>query len=221
MRNKIWDVISPVVFLLLGEVLITAICLMIGSAVFRISLEDVEYLNYTNFPTIVNIIWFAAMLFLVRPYYRADRVRFSCAEEKMSAGRSFLWGAVCAAAAIGWNFFLTGVLGLATDSEEIYGYNQNPALLILSTCVLGPIVEEVVFRGMVYRRARLYAGVWPAILISAALFGVYHLNLAQGIYAAGFGIVLAYYYECTGRLEACIAVHAAANLAALLFGVFT
>jgi membrane protease YdiL (CAAX protease family) len=65
-------------------------------------------------------------------------------------------------------------------------------LMLLYVVVLGPIMEELVFRGLIYRFARLALPFWGANILQAALFAVYHGNIVQGIYAFIFGIVLGY-----------------------------
>lgn len=66
--------------------------------------------------------------------------------------------------------------------------------------ILAPLGEELVFRGVVFHYARkAVAGMkspkkafWIANCIQALLFGIYHLNLVQGIYAFAIGLVLGY-----------------------------
>ncbi len=65
-------------------------------------------------------------------------------------------------------------------------------LMIIYVVVLGPILEELIFRGLIYRFARLALPFWGANILQAALFAVYHANIVQGIYAFIFGIVLGY-----------------------------
>lgn len=53
----------------------------------------------------------------------------------------------------------------------------------LATAVGAPIVEELMFRGVIYRRLRRMAGVIPSAIIVSLLFGVYHGNWIQAPYA--------------------------------------
>ena len=68
---------------------------------------------------------------------------------------------------------------------------QNPLLLIAATVLLGPVAEEMIFRGMTYRRVKNYLGTGWAVGISSVLFGIYHGNTIQFLYAAVLGILLA------------------------------
>ena len=52
---------------------------------------------------------------------------------------------------------------------------------------------------------------WVAVMISALLFGLYHGNLVQGIYAFIMGCLLALVYEWTGSFVAPVLFHMIAN----------
>ena len=80
-----------------------------------------------------------------------------------------------------------------TEMVETSGFSDYSLLWAAATLILAPLMEETVFRGMIYgylRRAG--AGFVAANLIQAVLFGVYHMNLIQGIYAALAGFLLGY-----------------------------
>ncbi|MCD7708790.1 MAG: CPBP family intramembrane metalloprotease, partial [Clostridiales bacterium] len=56
-------------------------------------------------------------------------------------------------------------------------------LLILYSVILGPIGEELLFRGVTMRLAGKVFPFWIANIFQAILFGVFHMNLLQGSYA--------------------------------------
>lgn len=94
-----------------------------------------------------------------------------------------------------------------------YLFNPNMAVInILSIGILAPIAEEMVFRGLVYRRMRDYFSVPAAVILSAAAFGIYHGNVVQAIYAGALGILLALLYERYKTIWAPILAHMAANI---------
>lgn len=92
----------------------------------------------------------------------------------------------------------------------------NPLLMVFSVGFFGPLVEELVFRGMIFGRLRRAFMFWPSAVISAALFGIYHMNIVQGIYAGVFGLVLAYVFEKTESIWGCYILHAAFNCSSYL-----
>jgi glutamate-5-semialdehyde dehydrogenase len=91
---------------------------------------------------------------------------------------------------------------------------QGPLLAV----VIGPITEEIVFRGIVLRGLLGRWRPWPAIIASAALFALMHFNPAQTPVALGLGIVLGWVYVRTRSLGLCILGHAINNSATYLPG---
>ena len=115
---------------------------------------------------------------------------------------------------------LSGLVRLLANDYQEVGEALFPAgqeaLSLFTVGLLAPLAEELVFRGVIFPRLRgLYRGVVPAVF-SAVLFGAFHGNLAQGIYAFCLGFVFAWGYEKTGRFGAAIALHIAANACSLI-----
>ena len=73
------------------------------------------------------------------------------------------------------------------------GLTDSPsATLILYAVFLGPIGEELTFRGVTLSFARKGLPFWAANILQAVLFGIFHLNVIQGIYAFFIGLCLGY-----------------------------
>ena len=90
-----------------------------------------------------------------------------------------------------------------------------------SAVVLAPLAEEWMFRGLLFRRLRQFAGRHYAFALSALAFAAIHTNLQGFVVYAWLGLVFALVLERTGRLWTAIAVHAGNNafaLSLLLFG---
>lgn len=110
-------------------------------------------------------------------------------------------------------FVMPGIFAQYVDLMKNLEINAaNPVLMIFCVGIFGPLVEEVIFRGMVFGKLRRAFSFWPAALISGAIFGLYHMNLVQGIYAGVFGIILAYVFEKTETIWGCYLLHAFFNL---------
>jgi membrane protease YdiL (CAAX protease family) len=84
-------------------------------------------------------------------------------------------------------------------------------MMIYSVC-LAPIGEELIFRGVTMRIARRSFPFWAANLIQAVLFGIFHMNMIQGIYAAVLGLFLGYVCEKGGSIYLAIVFHFLFNL---------
>lgn len=88
-------------------------------------------------------------------------------------------------------------------------------LELLAFGVLTPLAEELVFRGLGFMRAKKEIGFWAAALLSALLFGCFHGNIVQGVYAFGIGLLLAWACEQYHALWPALTIHMAANIFAV------
>lgn len=84
-------------------------------------------------------------------------------------------------------------------------------LMLLLVGVIAPIVEETVFRGMIYGWLRARLPIILAIVISAAIFAAVHVIpvLLPALFVVG--IILAISYEWSGSLWVSILLHALQN----------
>ena len=85
--------------------------------------------------------------------------------------------------------------------------------------LVGPLAEEFFFRGLFFPGLKSKMSVFPAIIITAALFATLHLNWAGWLPIFGLGILLAYSYEKTGSLLVPIFIHVIHNGLFLTFTV--
>lgn len=95
-------------------------------------------------------------------------------------------------------------------------YSGSMFVQILSIVIFAPIVEELIFRGVVYNRIKRMSNKIAAAIISAVMFGVYHGNFVQGVYAFIIGLILVYSYEKYKSIAAPVLFHMSANGFSLL-----
>ncbi|WP_130838087.1 CPBP family intramembrane glutamic endopeptidase [Lachnoclostridium sp. Marseille-P6806] len=89
---------------------------------------------------------------------------------------------------------------------------------ILIAVIAAPLIEEILFRGIVLRSLRRISPAWVAILLSSVLFGAYHMNVVQVVYATFMGVVAGIIYEKKKNLLLPILVHMANNFLAMIQG---
>ncbi|MBU3197225.1 CPBP family intramembrane metalloprotease [Clostridium algidicarnis] len=87
----------------------------------------------------------------------------------------------------------------------------NPYLLILEVTLIGPIIEEILFRGIILNGLLKKYSKANAILFSSILFSIFHGNLPQMFNALFFGILLGLIYIKTKSLYAVTFSHIIAN----------
>lgn len=149
-------------------------------------------------------------------------------QRKVPFKQYWMIAVISVAVAIGLNNILL-ILNIAKYSkayQEAAEMLYSPPFMvqILYAGILMPVVEELVFRGAIFKLLRRWIAFSWAMLISAVLFGLYHGNLVQFIYASLCGMLLAYLYEKFGSIKAPILAHMTANLTACImteFGAFT
>ncbi|MEN7531244.1 CPBP family intramembrane glutamic endopeptidase [Cupriavidus sp. DL-D2] len=85
-------------------------------------------------------------------------------------------------------------------------------------CATAPMVEEMFFRGIILRGMLKRYGTTDAIVYSAFVFGLMHLNVYQFVIAFAIGILAAVFYVRTGSLWPGIVLHAGINIAVTALG---
>ncbi len=92
-------------------------------------------------------------------------------------------------------------------------------VLIMSNVVVSPVLEELLYRGSVQRSFEEAINPTAAIFLSAGLFGLFHFNLLQFLYALCCGIIIGFSYKKTGNILVPIFGHSIANLVVVLHSV--
>jgi len=224
-----WDICKAVIiFLFAQRVLLFAELFVFRAVPF---LEDRHNLRLMLSATIADIAVISAVLF----YVRAER-RQALSSLGLTA-KGFL---------VNIRYGVLSYVGLMPvlaavmfGSSNLFRYfnipvEPQPVLIILKeethipslvymcffTSLLGPVLEEIFFRGFVYGVLRKRTGVFWGIVLSAAFFAYIHANLASFFPILCLGILLAYLYEKTGSLIPSITVHAIHNSLSLAFLLF-
>lgn len=110
---------------------------------------------------------------------------------------------------------ITTVIGLlkgGSVENELANVTESVSLwmIALIMVICAPIIEEYVFRKLIVERTIRY-GEGVAVLLSGLMFGLFHGNLNQFIYAFVLGMFLAFLYVKTGNLKITIALHMMIN----------
>ena len=104
-------------------------------------------------------------------------------------------------------------------SEVIY--SGSVFVQILAAAIAAPLVEELLFRGLIFKRIRARFGFAAAAIWSALIFGIIHGNFVQFLYAFIIGLFLAYVYEKFKTIWASVIFHAGANFIAVIVTFIT
>ena len=139
-----------------------------------------------------------------------------------------VWVAIGVAAAVGVRLLSSAYTGLMLSMRwYLPGWNTNPTkyfphdilggvVLVLVVCVLAPIAEETIFRGVLLTSIKERFGVKWAIGISSVVFAVMHLNPFTFVPILLVALVLSVLYVRSGSLWVSIACHSAFNAIGVL-----
>lgn len=106
------------------------------------------------------------------------------------------------------------VFGIDTSSENtavIMDVSRSFPLFMLLPMVLAPILEEIVFRQIIFRSIYRYTGFFIAGVLSALIFAVVHQDFTHMLIYLSMGFTFAFLYIHTKRIIVPILVHMAMN----------
>lgn len=92
---------------------------------------------------------------------------------------------------------------------------DNSLVAWVTTVLMAPILEEIVFRGLVYTRLKKGFPMVVAAIFTSLVFGIVHGTVIWAIYTFVFSLVLIWVFERFQSLTACILLHMAYNLSGM------
>ena len=130
---------------------------------------------------------------------------------------------------LGWTFlagisaiFISDFIASLTDFlpnwlEITFSNMEGSWLGVLAIAIIGPILEEMLFRGAVTTELLKSYSPQKAILFSALIFGIFHINPAQVLNAFLLGLLLAWLFYKTHSLIPGILIHILNNSLSVYF----
>ena len=169
------------------------------------------------FPVFLAAVFTTPVIFFL--YQKIPVVRYEYKKETMAKEGAV----ICAITAAG--LFLNAAVSFWIPKSFLKSYQPEKVLLsgslvliIVTNCILVPILEELVFRGIVLGQLLLWIKkpVFLPVFLSALFFGAFHFNPVQFLYGLLMGLLLGFYYERTRHLAGCMIAHGLTNLLVIL-----
>ena len=226
---KVWRIVYPML-LHFAVVNITAVLVLVGYLMIRILTGDAPYDAFETIQSemlILTGLGDAILIPIAWMFYREDeKKRLSKGfRERILVHNTFEISEIVSVAimVIGISCLMNLLIALIPIDDVEYQkiaeemFNNNGIVIQLVVIgILAPVSEELIFRGLIFRRSRDYVGFMWAAVCSGLFFGIYHGNLTQGIFAFFMGMLFAAIYEHFGTLWAPIVAHMANNIFATL-----
>ncbi len=238
--NRVKSLFQSLLYLLIAIVALLGISFIAGSIISAILLltndynitdmqnELVRIVNDSNVRMIITLVFFEVLLIVFIPWYLHSSKKEVKYPIRGAMTRTNLFMAVL----IG--FFMQFVINavivviyLITPKwienytnmvDTVFSKDSSLFLLIIYAVIIGPVAEELLFRGMIYRVLRKGFSVYSAAAIASLMFAVYHMNVVQGIYTFFVGFLLCILYEKTKTFWYTSVVHMVFNGASFVLG---
>ena len=216
-----WDMIWPMLVFLGCSSIVSAAMVMIGTLWFIAEKGVNPYEKVMSLLLPMELISFGVIVVVQFLFWKHDDRRFGKEQSRMAAWKSILGILIVCGAAIVGNILLSNErlneLFPAYDKIlEMTFSGQSTALIVVVLGILGPLGEELTFRGLSLRRALHSMEPWRAIVLTALFFGLFHMNMIQFLYAFPLGILFGILYYKSGKLWPPAVAHMAANLIVIL-----
>lgn len=212
LANKIWYIAYPILFYY---------------AVMLITMSLAQWIIGNDYAHIVPCQLFATLITIpfMLPFYRQDQALAGIPGSKPKITKKTVLSAagtvvIAACIGIGLNnvISMTPLVTMSAGYQEanMGFYGSTLVLEILSSALFTPILEELVFRGILYNRLKRILPMPAAIVGSALIFAMVHFNVVQFIYAFLFGFVLTLLMERGSHFGYAVLGHMTANLIAVV-----
>ncbi|MBC2285228.1 CPBP family intramembrane metalloprotease [Listeria booriae] len=200
---------------------------LIGAPIVMGILRAVTDLSSTQIVTYASVYWsvfsnFIAVIIvwlLLRKQPRSTKIEQS---QPASAGVSVIYAVLGFVALLIGQYIaiaimsMFGVGGASQNTEMLGELARAVPLMIVFTSVLAPILEEIVFRKIIYGGLASRMNIHVAAVISSLFFGLMHMDLAYLLVYFVIGLMLCYMYTKTKRIAVPIAAHMLMNVIAMI-----
>jgi membrane protease YdiL (CAAX protease family) len=212
LKKEYWYILIVYIAMQLSGIIGLPLMVFIGKLIGK---------NYNEMAEIASSIWIVisfSISFLIILYILRKEIRYPVRNnDALSIRESIFW----AIGGIFMAFFAQiiaanieiwlGIEMRSENTEQIVGLIKTAPLVILVTSIIAPILEEIVFRkiifGSIYRRTNFII----AALISTLIFAFAHGEPEHLILYSSMGFTFAYLYVKTNRILVPIFAHVSMN----------
>ncbi|WP_100489442.1 CPBP family intramembrane glutamic endopeptidase [Sporolactobacillus pectinivorans] len=189
------------------------------------SLADLFPNQSQGYGDIYTAVFFVTLLFVSLLLIPERNLRIE--EKKAPLGMSVLWavGGVFAlfilqilATLIEFSIF--GQVSASTHTKQIETLTKYSPFFILTVSIIGPILEEIVFRKIFFGSLRKKIGFWLAAIISSLVFALMHQDIQHLLVYFMIGVFLCFTYQMTRRIAVNMFMHATMNAVVVLFSYY-
>ena len=220
--KNIWKIACYPLLFIIAQLVVTVIYMFVLGMIIGVEMvisnemmssEEIGELGVERFnlmvATVISAVWISLIVFIIfRKEWQAERFwSFS----GLKVPPVLLWVVLGVGLNVITVFILTILPELFTQ-QPIDGMIGNNLLLeIITIALFMPILEEIIFRGIVQKRLIKIMKLPVALVLQALIFALVHFSFVQGTYAFILGIIVGLVYIWSGSIWSAIIVHVAFN----------
>ncbi|EPZ38631.1 metal-dependent membrane protease [Anoxybacillus ayderensis] len=212
MKKQYWYVIITYIAMQLSSLI--GVPLLAHSGFVDTSNKEIALSIASGYWAVISF----SIAFLFVLYFMREDMKYSYDRHQASIGTSIFWG-------IGGFFLALFAQGIAANIEmHVFGVEMGsentrrivemvkltPALMLV-TSIVGPILEEIIFRKIIFGTLYQKYNFFLSATVSSLLFAVVHLEFEHLLLYATMGFVFAFLYVKTKRILVPIAAHVLMN----------
>lgn len=171
--------------------------------------ETTEWLFNLGIYTLSLLIPFGIYALIIKIPLRIA-IPFRKAKADLTFGGLLIGLGFCVVASYATAYLQTGLeaVGIGITMPEYETPETLPGIIIyfITMSIAPAFIEEIIFRGIVMQSLRRFGDIF-ALVSSALIFGIFHLNLIQMPYAFIMGLCIGYFVMRTGSLWVGVLIH--------------
>jgi uncharacterized protein len=222
LKKEYWYVIIAYIAMQLSSLIGIPLVAFIGAAMGK-SLKEMETLSIPYWLVISFTLTLMIVLLILRKESKLQADLRGAATPASSAAWAVA-GVFLALMAQSIAGSIENMLGIEMGSEntqEIIKLIENFPIVILVSSIIGPILEEIVFRKIIFGSLHKKMNFFFAALISSVIFALAHFEPEHVILYSAMGFTFAFLYVKTKRIIVPIIAHVTMNtMVVLLQSVF-
>jgi uncharacterized protein len=222
LKKEYWYVIIAYIAMQLSSLIGIPLVAFIGAAMGK-SLKEMETLSIPYWLVISFTLTLLIVLLILRKESKLQADLRGAATPASSAAWAAA-GVFLALMAQSVAASIENMLGIEMGSEntqEIIKLIENFPIVILVSSIIGPILEEIVFRKIIFGSLHKKMNFFFAALISSVIFALAHFEPEHVILYSAMGFTFAFLYVKTKRIIVPIIAHVTMNtMVVLLQSVF-
>ena len=222
MKKEYWYIIIAYIAMQLSSLIGIPLVALVGAGMGK-SLEEMETLSIPYWLVISFTLTLVIILLILRKEKRVEDDLRGMASPASSAAWAIA-GVFLALLAQSFAASIESMIGIEMGSEntqEIIKLIETFPIVILISSIIGPILEEIVFRKIIFGSLHKKMNFFFAALISSVIFALAHFEPEHVILYSAMGFTFAFLYVKTKRIIVPIIAHVTMNtFVVLLQSVF-